>query len=139
MAALEKLRNPERSPETLRLALRNDPCGVAVLTVSGELDLQTAVYFRAYVLRILRGGAAVLVICLEQVGFVDSVGLDALVAISRQARVLGADLRLVAPAETSAHKILHITGVDAAFTVHHSVAAALHPRVEPSLDPTPAA
>ena len=134
MAALEKLQGPERSPETLKLALRDDPCGVALLGVTGDLDLQTAAYFRNEVVRLLRGGTAVLLICMEKVGFIDSSGLDALVAISRLARRRGVDLRVVAPTETSAYKVLQDFGIDVVFTVHTSVAAALHPCVQESVD-----
>ncbi|KQY59799.1 hypothetical protein ASD11_09725 [Aeromicrobium sp. Root495] len=64
-----------------------------VLTVAGEIDMQSAVSLRAQVDHLDIGGGT-LVLDLEGVGFVDSSGLGALLGIKKQQDRSGGRLQL---------------------------------------------
>ena len=68
--------------------------GVVTVVVTGEVDLDTAPTVRDEVLRQLHEGATVH-LDLGDVTFMDSSGLHVLLATTRRAALVGAELRLV--------------------------------------------
>jgi len=83
------------------------------LRLAGELDLGTAPQLKQAVDAYARTGQTI-VIDLREVGFVDSMGLAALVRVRYRAMSRGAVLRLVAPPE-AAWKVFTLTGLDRVF------------------------
>ena len=92
-------------------SVRSDAsAGVVTVVVTGEVDLDTAPTVRDEVLRHLHGGAAVH-LDLGDVTFMDSSGLHVLLATSRRAAEVGADLRL-ARVSARVQRLLELTGTD---------------------------
>ncbi len=86
------------------------------LAVTGEVDLSTAGDLAEAGLAALAAGAAVVIVDLSGVTFLDSTGLAALVTINNRARHDGAAL-IVARPQPRIRQLFHITGLDTAFTI----------------------
>ena len=84
--------------------------GVVTVLVTGEVDLDTAPAVRDEVLRHLHDGTTVH-LDLGDVTFMDSSGLHVLLATTRQAAEVGADLRLVS-VSARVQRLLELTGTD---------------------------
>jgi anti-sigma B factor antagonist len=95
---------------------------IAVTTVTGELDVQSApaVYRRA--LEALTR-CPLMVMDLSGVTFCDSSGFNALLRLRRRAEEAGTRLALAAPPGQVA-RLLALTGVDTAFPVYGSLTEA---------------
>ena len=85
--------------------------GVVTVIVTGEVDLDTAPTVRDEVLRHLHGGAAVH-LDLGDVTFMDSSGLHVLLATTRRASLVGAELRLVR-VSARVQRLIELTGTQA--------------------------
>ena len=85
--------------------------GVVTVVVTGEVDLDTAPTMRDEVLRHLHGGAAVH-LDLGDVTFMDSSGLQVLLAATHQASLVGAELRMVR-VSARVQRLLALTGTEA--------------------------
>jgi len=97
---------------------------VAVAALAGSLDAAAADRIKRTLGDLIDTGQARLLVDLEQVPYVDSSGLGALVAMMKRARAAGGDLRLCAPTPTVL-EILEMTGLAARIGVHDDVAAGL--------------
>jgi anti-anti-sigma factor len=97
--------------------------GHTVLAVHGELDIATTAALRSQVDRVLKDTTAPVIIDLAGVTFCDASGLALLVGAQRRARLDRRAVVLAGPG-CNISKLLHITGLDRAFTVHPTVAAA---------------
>jgi anti-sigma B factor antagonist len=97
--------------------------GESVVTVSGEVDVETAPRLRKALISAGALPSPRVVVDLREVTFLDSTGLGVLVAGLKRARENGGDLRLVA---TSSHilRMLAITRLDSVFAVFPEVSAA---------------
>jgi anti-anti-sigma factor len=84
--------------------------GVTIAEVAGELDMASAPALREQLLSLLRPGSSRLFIELSKVSLGDASALAVLVGVSRQARLLGGFLRLVA-VSPQAEQVLLITGL----------------------------
>ncbi len=82
--------------------------GLAILHLSGRLDLASASKFKNQVTELLGDGALVVILDLAKVSFVDSSGLGAIVAGLKAARQNGGDLRL-AGAQEQMRSLLELT------------------------------
>jgi anti-anti-sigma factor len=85
--------------------------GVVTVVVTGEVDLDTAPAVRDEVLRHLHGGVSVH-LDLGDVTFMDSSGLHVLLATTRRAKLVGAELRLVR-VSARVQRLLELTGTEA--------------------------
>lgn len=92
----------------------------AVVTVAGEVDLETASQLGDHALHALRDGATHLVLDLTGVTFMDSTGLKVLISIQRRAELAGGTLAVAGPSR-SVRRLLALTGLDQTFTLHDSV------------------
>ncbi|MEV5974726.1 STAS domain-containing protein [Streptomyces sp. NPDC051921] len=113
----------EREPN-LNVDVTIPDTGTAVLSVGGELDMETAHLLEAHLTDLIRQGRARLVLDLSALGFMDSSGLNVLIRAVHQARAHGGDLYLAAPTP-AVRRILEITGVTTTIPPHAGVAEAL--------------
>ena len=77
--------------EALTIEVRHGQ-GYAIVTVAGEIDISTVTPLRERLFEVAASGAP-LVVDLEQVSFIDSVGLAVLVGAAKRAAVHGSTLR----------------------------------------------
>jgi anti-sigma B factor antagonist len=97
--------------------------GHAVIAIRGELDLATTAPLRERILTILKDTTSPVIVDLSGVSFCDASGLALLVGTQRRATMHGLTVALAAP-RPNLHKLLRITGLDRAFTVYPTLAAA---------------
>jgi anti-sigma B factor antagonist len=97
--------------------------GFVVLAVQGEVDAATAPALRERIVAVANAGEPNLVVDLEEVGFLDSSALTALVVGRKEAIANGGSLSLVCT-KPGALKVFEITQLDQLFVIHPSVAAA---------------
>jgi anti-sigma B factor antagonist len=95
-----------------------------VLAVGGEVDLATAAQLRARLTDLVDDGAGSVVVDLTPVAFMDSTGLEALLAGRRRARARGRSIRLVCP-EGRVLRVLRLTGIARCFPIYGSLAEAV--------------
>ncbi|MEU1225366.1 STAS domain-containing protein [Streptomyces sp. NPDC005828] len=110
-------------PARLRVEVR-DVAGSTLLTPVGELDHHTADLLRTPLDGALDAGRARLVVDCSGLEFCDSTGLNVLLGARLRADAAGGGVHLVAMRPPVA-RVFHITGADAVFTVHETLATAL--------------
>jgi anti-sigma B factor antagonist len=106
----------------VRLHTRRLP-GHLVIAVCGELDLATTAALRGRMFTALNNTTKPVIIDLSGVSFCDASGLALLVGVHRRAKLHGLTVILAAP-RPNVSKLLRITGLDRAFTVHPTLAGA---------------
>jgi anti-anti-sigma factor len=94
--------------EALTIGVRRER-GCAIVTVAGEIDISTVTRLREQLFELAASGP--LVADLDQVGFIDSAGLSALVGAARRAVAHGGSLRVVC-AQPKTRKLFRLTGLD---------------------------
>jgi len=99
--------------------------GVEVVALAGEIDHTTAGTFRQ-ALTAPAGAALHTVVDFRDVSFMDSSGINVLVAANNAARALGGWLRL-AHTPTPVLDLLRIVGLDAILPSHSTLEDALTP------------
>ncbi|AWL40699.1 MULTISPECIES: STAS domain-containing protein [unclassified Streptomyces] len=109
---------------TLVLTVRHPADSLAVVTVSGELDVETAPALRTKAVDLIGQGYAHVVLDMAPVEFCDSSGLNALIAIVHHARDHDGSLS-VAAAPDQLTRLLDMTGVGGLMPVHADVAEAV--------------
>ncbi|HSJ50094.1 MAG TPA: STAS domain-containing protein [Actinomycetota bacterium] len=107
----------------LRIRTR-DESGWTVLAVDGEVDLSTAPTLRVRIEQLIHDGARRLVVSLEDVGFMDSSGLSALVAGYKRMQESEGELSLVCR-DRSVLRVFTVTGLDRVFAIHPTVEEAI--------------
>jgi anti-sigma B factor antagonist len=93
---------------------------LAIVSVSGEVDLETASQLGDHALVALRDVSPHVLLDLTGVTFMDSTGLKVLLSIQRRADLAGGSFA-IAGASRSVRKILSVTGLDQTFTIHDTV------------------
>ncbi|MFD6278176.1 STAS domain-containing protein [Streptomyces sp. NPDC060209] len=96
--------------QPLTLSVRHPADSIAVLTVTGEIDVDSAPALRTRALELIRQGRPHLVLDLAPVEFCDSSGLNTMIGILRYAKDRHGSLSLAA---TPPHltRLLDVTGV----------------------------
>lgn len=107
----------------MRTAVTQHP-QAAVVTLSGELDADTASRLRTFLAEQLLNGASNLVLDLTELSFIDSAGLAALISASKGARRAGVELILAGPVP-AVRKVMRLTGIDVILPTVDSVEMAL--------------
>ena len=98
--------------------------GVAVVTVSGEVDVYTAAKLRAALDEEIAAGRNRLVVDLDAVTFLDSTGLGVLVGRLKVVRNHSGWLRLVC-SQDRVLRVFGITGLDTVIGIHDTLEDAL--------------
>lgn len=96
----------------------------AVVTPVGELDHHTADVLREPLDECLGNGFARLVVDCSRLEFCDSTGLNVLLGARLKAEAKGGGVHLAGMLPVVA-RVFEITGAEAVFTVHETLAAAL--------------
>ena len=104
--------------------LATEQDGVAVVSVTGEVDVSTAPRLRQQLVETATSGHERVVVDLSAVDFLDSTGLGVLVSGLKRFRTLGGDLLLVCPNARIA-KVFEITGLTKVFSMRSSVEEAV--------------
>jgi anti-sigma B factor antagonist len=89
--------------------------GVAVLHLTGKLNMVSAPTVRERIAALVAGGSSRVVVDLAGVPFLDSSGLGALIAGLKSARQAGGDLRIAAPSEQT-RLVLRLTNMERMLT-----------------------
>jgi anti-sigma B factor antagonist len=84
--------------------------GYVMVTVAGEVDIATVTRLRERLFQLAASGRT-LVVDLDQVSFIDSAGLAALVGTARRAAAHGASLQVVC-ARPRTRQLFRLTGLD---------------------------
>jgi anti-sigma B factor antagonist len=92
----------------------------AVLSVGGDLDLNTAPELMQALTRLVDGGERRVVVDLAGVGFCDSSGLSVLVRVRNRLTGLGGSVTLAAPTPI-VQRVLEISGLDEILGTYPSV------------------
>jgi anti-sigma B factor antagonist len=95
--------------EALTIGVRHEP-GCEIVTVSGEIDIATATRLREGLVELAATGCP-LVADLNQVRFIDSAGLSALVGTAKHAAAHGGSLHVVC-ARPKIRQLFRLTGLD---------------------------
>jgi anti-anti-sigma factor len=116
-----KYRVPVRAP-TLRALSAAEP---TVIAPEGELDFARVGDFRAALSDAAREGAAVVVVDLSQVSFIDSSGLGAIVELHNRLRRGGRRLAVVAPSGSAPAVLFDLAGLRGRLPISDTRGAAL--------------
>ena len=84
--------------------------GYATVTAAGEIDIATVAQLRERLFELAASGRP-LVVDLDQVSFIDSAGLAALVGAARRAAAHGASLHVIC-ARPQTRQLFRLTGLD---------------------------
>ena len=93
----------------------------AVVTVGGEVDLETAPQLGDHVLAALQDVSPHVVLDLTGVTFMDSTGLKVLLSIQRRADLANGSFAVVGATRT-VRRILELTGLDQTFLLYDTLA-----------------
>ena len=96
--------------------------GAAVVSLSGDVDLQTSPLVRQKLLESLESNTRV-VVDLSAVNYIDSSGVASLVEAFQVSRKKGASFAL-ASVSSAAMRVLSLARLDKVFTIHPSVEVA---------------
>ncbi|WP_030606851.1 STAS domain-containing protein [Streptomyces sclerotialus] len=96
----------------------------AVVTVGGELDLDSATLLHHHLVNQLHHGRRHLVLNLAALDFMDSMGLNVLLRATREARQVSGNL-YVAAVTPAVNRLLELTGLSATSPVYATVDDAL--------------
>ena len=93
---------------------------VAVLAVSGEVDVATVPRLREQLHALVASGTPRIVVDLDAVDFLDSTGLGVLVGALKRVRANGGELALVCTA-ARIRKVFEVTGLTKVFALFDTV------------------
>ena len=97
--------------------------GVVVLSLSGRLNMVSAVTLRQTIGSLVQDGSSRFVVDLSGISFMDSSGLGALISGLKSARQAGGDLRIAAPTE-QVQLVLQLTNMERVLTPYASAESA---------------
>ncbi|WLQ68580.1 MULTISPECIES: STAS domain-containing protein [Streptomyces] len=120
--------------QPLTLTVRHPADSIAVLTVAGEIDVDSVPALRTRALELIRQGRPHLVLDLAPVEFCDSSGLNTMIGILRYAKDRHGSLSLVGP-PPHLTRLLDVTGVGELMPVLPTTAEALTHIVRPGEAP----
>ena len=114
--------------------VRREPDGIAVITVTGEVDIATVAGFRDRLFTLADTSRSVIV-DLDQVSFIDATGLGALVGAAHRADIHGASLQVVCD-RPQTWELFRLAGLDRRLRLARTRAEALQ-ALRTTADPQP--
>jgi anti-anti-sigma factor len=108
--------------EALTIQVRSER-GYVMVAVAGELDIATVTGLRERLFELAASGRT-LVVDLDQVSYIDSAGLAALVGAARRAEAHGASLQVIC-ARPRTRQLFRLTGLDGRVPIAHTLDGAL--------------
>ena len=108
----------------LRVETKTPQEGVAVVGLTGEVDVYTSPRLKQEIVDLLNQGVSKVVIDTTKVEYLDSTGLGVLIGGLKRARERDGDLRLICDSPRIL-RIFEITGITNIFDIHRSEAYAL--------------
>jgi anti-sigma B factor antagonist len=87
-----------------------------ILSVSGEVDIQTSPILDEHVERVLGQGASSMVVDLGGVTFLDSTGLSVLIAGLKRCQDAGGTMRVTSP-RPNVRRVFEVTGLTDVFQI----------------------
>jgi anti-sigma B factor antagonist len=109
--------------------VQHEADGILVLTVTGEIDMETApALCDAVTSAIDRTRGRPCILDLTTVAFLGSAGLTALVQATRHAQQRREPLRIVVDSNRPVIRPIQVTGLDDVLSLYHSVDEATHTR-----------
>lgn len=97
---------------------------IAVIELTGEVDLYTAPEFKQHLLKQIENGVSQIVVDFSDTTFIDSTTLGVLVGGVKRLRPIGGQLLLVCN-DRNIIKIFEITGLHRVFDIHNALEDAL--------------
>lgn len=97
---------------------------IAIIELTGEVDLYTAPEFKQHLLKQIEGGVLKVIVDFSDTTFIDSTTLGVLVGGVKRLRPVGGQLLLVC-SDRNIIKIFEITGLHRVFEIHPTREAAL--------------
>jgi anti-sigma B factor antagonist len=108
--------------EALTIRVRRER-GCVVVAVAGEVDIATVTRLRERLFKLAASGRT-LVVDLDQVSFIDSAGLAALVGAAKRAAAHGASLQVIC-ARSKTRQLFRLTGLDSQVPLARTLDGAL--------------
>ncbi|MEU0032074.1 STAS domain-containing protein [Streptomyces sp. NPDC006335] len=122
----DEMPDTEQAPQPDQLSIVDTSSeGIRILTVAGEIDYDTCETLRE-ALDVPATPPPRLVIDMRQVTFMDSTGINLLIAAHQSATDAGGWIRLAAPT-SSVIRTIQIVGLDALIDCHATLREALSP------------
>jgi anti-sigma B factor antagonist len=90
--------------------------GIAVIALSGELDLYTCPEFKEELLRVIGAGATLVIVDLTRTAFIDSTALGVLIRGVERLKKNDGQLVVVC-ADPNIVKVFEVTGLNRVFTI----------------------
>lgn len=109
----------------MNIQLREHIVRIQIIEITGRLEAWSVGDLRGAIDQLTGANHYHFVVDLQQVEFMDSAGMSALVALLKRARQGGGDVVLVKPLKQEAYRILTLTRFDQVFQMSDSVDEAL--------------
>ena len=122
------------SSGTLAIRVRYEPGGIAVITVTGEVDIAIVARLRDRLFTLADTSRSVIV-DLDQVSFIDAAGLGALVGAAHRADIHRASLQVVCD-RPQTRELFRLAGLDRRLRLTRTRAEALQ-ALRTTADPQP--
>ena len=122
------------SSGTLAMRVRCEPGGIAVITVTGEVDIAIVARLRDRLFTLADTSRSVIV-DLDQVSFIDAAGLGALVGAAHRADIHRASLQVVCD-RPQTRELFRLAGLDRRLRLTRTRAEALQ-ALRTTADPQP--
>ena len=103
-------------------AMAIEEASTSIVVVSGELDVGSAPTLLRYLLELMTGPIETITLDLNELSFIDSSGLKALIAARADAEAVGITLKLRDVA-VQPRRVLELTGLDELFDVDDRAAS----------------
>jgi anti-sigma B factor antagonist len=108
----------------LKVETRQLENGVAIVGLTGEVDVYTSPRLKQEIVDLLNQGYTKIIVDTTKVEYLDSTGLGVLIGGLKRARERDGDLRLICDSPRIL-RIFEITGLTKIFDIHRSEAEAL--------------
>jgi anti-sigma B factor antagonist len=108
-----------------------DKSGVMIVRVSGDIDISTVSSFKSRLRQIMDQGYTRLLLNLNRVNYIDSLGFGVIIGTLKKVRGLDGDMSVVCD-QLHIRKLISITALDKLFGVYGSEQESLEKRFIPS-------